>query len=290
MHKYLIILRCGDKSLHRQWFDGGVSPDFDLILSYFGNAENYSDKFATSIHRYKGSKWEGLNDFVSKNSELVSQYRYVWLPDDDILTDVSTINAFFKYVDRENFALAQPALDERSFFSHPVTLQNKSFSFRETNFVEVMVPCFSSEALRMVKDGFEHTKSGWGLDYLWPSQLSGLGRVGIVDRFAVFHTRPIGSAGHGMGASAKASEAVTPVTELHRTLRAFGLKISVKVRRARMSDDKKTLESGLLGNPLLYIYGAKGSLSVRREDFLGHARILKEYIPWIHLAHRHERA
>ncbi|MGF6296741.1 MULTISPECIES: hypothetical protein [Paraburkholderia] len=85
-----------------------------------------------------------------RNAELVLQYRYIWLPDDDILTDVQTLIEFFDYIERENFALAQPSLDQRSYFSHATTLQNRAFEFRETNFVEVMVPCFSSNALHAI--------------------------------------------------------------------------------------------------------------------------------------------
>ncbi|MBC8747233.1 hypothetical protein OKW43_001396 [Paraburkholderia sp. WC7.3g] len=275
MKKYLVVLRCGDRSLHPQWFSGGKTPSFDLMLSYYGNNENYADVFAKTIHRFKGTKWEGLHDFMLRNAQSISQYRYIWLPDDDILTDVQTLNEFFEYVDRENFALAQPSLDERSYFSHSTTLQNRAFEFRETNFVEVMVPCFSSNALHAIKDSFERTKTGWGLDYLWPKQVASLGKVGIVDRFAVFHTRPVASADHSMAWS-----------ELNQTLGQYGMRASIKVRRGRTRDAGKTYASGRLGNPTLFIHAVKGSHPVRRKNVIAYMGLLKEYLPWLHYTKR----
>jgi hypothetical protein len=285
MKKYLVVLRCGDKSLHPQWFDGTAKPNFDLVLSYYGKDESYADAFADSIHRFKGSKWEGLDDFMSNNAQLISQYRCVWFPDDDILTDVQTLNAFFEYVERENFALAQPSLDERSYFCHAATLQNKAFEFRETNFVEVMVPCFSASALAAIKDSFAGTKSGWGLDFFWPTQVASLGKVGIVDRFSVFHTRPVGSAGHGMGDGANAS----PYSELDQALMHYGLRASIKVLQGKRSNVPKTYASGRLGNPALFIHAVKGSLPARRKNLVAYMGLLKEHLPWLHYSKPNSR-
>jgi hypothetical protein len=282
MKKYLVVLRCGDSSLHPQWFSGGRTPSFDLMLSYYGKNENYADDFAKSIHRFKGSKWEGLNDFMLQNAQVVLQYRYIWLPDDDILTDVQTLNEFFEYVERENFALAQPSLDERSYFSHATTLQNRAFDFRETNFVEVMVPCFSSNALLAIKDSFEVTKTGWGLDFLWPKRVASLGKVGIIDRFSVFHTRPVGSAGHSMGDGSTTS----PWSELNQTLSQYGLRASIKVLRGKTSDAGKSYVSGRMGNPMLFIHAVKGSNPVRRKNIVTYMGLLKEYLPWLHYTKR----
>ncbi|EEA04194.1 hypothetical protein BH160DRAFT_0626 [Burkholderia sp. H160] len=275
MKKYLVVLRCGDNSLHPQWFSGGKTPSFDLMLSYYGKNENYADVFAKTIHRFKGSKWEGLNDLMSQNAQAIFHYRYIWLPDDDILTDVQTLNEFFEYVERENFALAQPSLDERSYFSHATTLQNKAFDFRETNFVEVMVPCFSSNALHAIKDSFGKTKTGWGLDFIWPKRVASLGKVGIIDRFSVLHTRPVGSADHSIAWS-----------ELNQTLAQYGVRASIKVLQGRTSDAGKTYASGRLGNPALFIHAVKGSHPVRRKNLITYMGLLKEYLPWLHYTKR----
>ncbi|MGF6605536.1 hypothetical protein OKW45_000436 [Paraburkholderia sp. WSM4175] len=261
--------------MHPQWFSGGKTPHFDLILSYYGKDKKFADDFAKTIHRFKGSKWEGLHDFMLRNAELVLQYRYIWLPDDDILTDVQTLNEFFDYVERENFALAQPSLDQRSYFSHATTLQNRAFEFRETNFVEVMVPCFSSNALHAIKDSFGWTSTGWGLDYLWPKQVAPLGKVGIVDRFAVLHTRPVASADHSMAWS-----------ELHQTLAQHGMRASIKVLRGRTRYIGKTYASGRLGNPMLFIHAVKGSHPARRKNLIAYLGLLKEYLPWLHYTKR----
>jgi len=278
MKDYLVILRCGDKSLHRDWYASGVEAGFDLALSYYGSDERFQDVRAQVVHRFKGSKWEGLSDFLRTHADLVSQYRYVWLPDDDLATDVSTIGAFFRYIEAEGFALAQPSLTTNSYYSYAATLQNKAFDYREMNFVEVMAPCFSKQALSRVADTFSLSKSGWGLDYVWPQKVKDLGRVGIVDRFAVFHTRPIGSAGSGMGGAAKIA---TPQDELRETLNRYGLKMSVKIHRATLKDRAAILESGSQGNMSLFWHSLKGSAAPRRMNPRTHARLLKEHLPWL---------
>ncbi|WP_225936707.1 DUF707 domain-containing protein [Caballeronia sp. NK8] len=209
---------------------------------------------------------------------MISQYRYIWLPDDDILTMFKTLNGFFEYVDRENFALAQPSLDERSYFGHATTLQNKAFEFRETNFVEVMVPCFSSSALHAIIDSFKTTKSGWGLDFVWPTRVALLGKVGIIDRFSVFHTRPLGSAGHGTGEGAK----ISPWSELNQTLAQYGSRASIKVLQGRRSNMGKTYASGRMGNAIFFLHAVRGSHPVRRKNVATYLGLLKEYLPWLH--------
>jgi hypothetical protein len=56
--------------------------------------------------------------------------------------------------------LAQPALTKNSYFSHPLLLQVSNFIYRETNFVEVMAPCFSKIAFENVGEHFQRINQG----------------------------------------------------------------------------------------------------------------------------------
>jgi hypothetical protein len=78
-------------------------------------------------------------------------------------------------------------------------LQNTNFKYRETNFVEVMIPCFNQVAFLKILPTLSENISGWGLDHLWPKLLGNTAKVGIIDEVSIFHTRPIGVAGSGMG-------------------------------------------------------------------------------------------
>lgn len=215
--KNLIVIRCGDQSLHPQWI--GEQSNFDVALSYFGNECPYDLSNITYFHQFKGSKWEGLYDFFLNHQTLLLNYDYIWLPDDDLSTTSQNINYFFQLVEQYQFSLAQPALTHNSYFSHAILLQVQGFIYRNTNFVEVMAPCFSREAFLQCWQTFSENKSGWGLDALWPNLLKNK-NIGVIDITPIFHTRPVGIAGHGMG-----NDKDSPQYEYHQLCKKYNLKM-----------------------------------------------------------------
>lgn len=51
----LVVLRCGDKSLHPNWVN--VNANFDVVLSYFGDNITYDLIHIKYVHHFKGLKW-----------------------------------------------------------------------------------------------------------------------------------------------------------------------------------------------------------------------------------------
>ena len=207
--KGLVVIRCGDASLHPEYVNQHAV--FDVVLSYFGNDLPYDLTHIQYVHYCKGSKWEGLNAFFQANPSIWQAYDYIWLPDDDLSSDVANINQFLQIAAQERFDLAQPGLTHNSYWSFLITRQVKGLRYRVSNFVEVMAPLFSRSAFAVCVDTFAENKSGFGLDFLWRTLLKGR-KIGIIDQTPVFHTRPVGSAGNGMGAQ-KAGNVVTPRDE-----------------------------------------------------------------------------
>lgn len=193
--KNLVVLRCGDTSLHQEWVN--EKSQFDVVLSYYGDNNPYDLTHIHYFHAYKGSKWQGLYDFFLNHQAIWQDYDYIWLPDDDLSTSAENLNEFFTCVDRYRFDLAQPALTPDSYYSHIFLLQNPGFIYRENNFVEIMAPCFSKRAFLQCWQSFAENKSGWGLEFLWRKLIGKEAKIGIIDKTPIFHTRPVGSAGHG---------------------------------------------------------------------------------------------
>lgn len=195
---YLIVVRAGDTSLHPQWL-AGPHRNWDIAVSYYGNhPERYKDQF-DYFHACKGSKWQGIADFIANNQDLLSRYRYVWFPDDDLLTTAENINMFFALCDKFGFTVAQPALTPYSYFSWGITLQQEAVDFRITNFVEIMAPCFAMQHFDRFAPSFSYNSSGWGLEWVWlktANEIAGAS-MAIVDRTPIHHTRPVGAAAHG---------------------------------------------------------------------------------------------
>ena len=215
--RHLVLLRAGDQSLHPTWYGKG-ERSWDLALSYFGDQVDPYPQHHDFLHRFKGSKWQGIADFVRRYPDLLARYERIWLPDDDLLATQSAINLLFDASGAYGLSLTQPALRFYSHVSWGVTLQHPWAHARETNFVEVMAPCFDRAAWQAMSDTFSENSSGWGLEWLWLARARAQGlRLGVIDEAAVFHTRPVGSAGHGGGLG-------SPIQEMKDLLQRHGLR------------------------------------------------------------------
>lgn len=193
----LVVVRCGDNSLHPGWL--GENRTWDLAVSYFGSDAEREFSGADYVHRFKGGKWDGLFDFFRQNPQTLDAYDYFWLPDDDIAATPETVEKLFQTIAENKFELAQPGLSHGSYSSHLVVLSNPAFQYRLVNFVELMVPVLSRSLLREVLPLFAQTRSGFGVDFVWQRFVSDpLTKVAIIDEAAVTHTRPAGGALHTM--------------------------------------------------------------------------------------------
>ena len=189
MKPYLAIFRTGANSLHPHAVARLEQQNFDYALSHYGDNVPPSAG-AVFVHRQAGAKWPGLLETIKKHADLISRYRYVWLPDDDLMCTPETVSRMFAVCEDLKLELAQPALTLDSYFTHVATLQHKRFQVRFTNFVEIMAPVLSAQLLVRAVPTMVGNLSGWGLDSLWP-RMVGLGKVAIIDSTPIRHTRPI---------------------------------------------------------------------------------------------------
>lgn len=217
-NRFLVICRAGDHSLHPQWLAPVAEKNFDLWIDYYGNEHN---KYLNDCDRYseaKGPKWARIHELIEELQDKVFEYDAVWFPDDDLSADGTTINRMFQCFTEYELSLAQPALTKDSYYSHWITLRNSGLTLRYTNFVEIMAPLFSRDALKSCWPTFNRNFTGWGLDYIWPTILSGK-KIAIMDKTPIWHTRPIGG-----GDLYKASQ-VDSWQELEQTIDAYNIKL-----------------------------------------------------------------
>jgi hypothetical protein len=216
----LVIVRAGDASLHEQWLAGPHARTWDLVVSYFGDdPDRYRGDEVTRLDM-KGAKWPGLHRAITVDlAEVIDRYDFVWLPDDDLAADTASIDALFEYCARHRLSLAQPALTEDSYFTHEITLVDRRFELRYTNFVEIMAPCFSRHFLTRCVPTFVGTHSGWGLDNHWPRMTSDRSSVAVIDAVTVRHTRPVG----GPNGAAVRAAGTDPMREFREYVAAHGL-------------------------------------------------------------------
>ncbi|NLH83742.1 MAG: DUF707 domain-containing protein [Phyllobacteriaceae bacterium] len=215
----LVILRAGTGSLHPTWTDDldDADRDWDLCISWYDAAEPDPEmpcEYLTVQREVR--KLAAVRDIFAHRPDF-ADYRRIWLPDDDLAVSRRAINRLFAICRRNHLDLAQPALDEASHVSHAVTRRDPRFALRFTNFVEVMCPVFSAEALTACLDTFPTTLTSWGLDVVWPSLVGAGGtRIAIVDAVTVTHTRPVGG-GYDMSSA---------FGEMNALLAAWGKKLA----------------------------------------------------------------
>jgi hypothetical protein len=198
---YLALFRAGRQSLHPHAVARLADQNFDYALSWYGDEPPAEAADAVFVHMQDGAKWQGLEQTLTAHWATISQYRYVWLPDDDLLVEPETVSRMFSICDDLQLDLAQPALTPDSYYTHLITLQHSRFQLRFTNFIEIMAPVASIATLRQILPTLARQISGFGMDTLWP-RFSRVGKVAILDDTPVKHTRPVGGPNYKFNAEA----------------------------------------------------------------------------------------
>lgn len=191
--QHLIVARVGRNSLHPRWLADGDRRNWDLHLCPFEPLDESAGAGCTSSELIVGPKWAGLAALLNQWRGW-QDYDYIWLPDDDLLTQADNIDRFFATATALRWDLCAPALDEGSYYAHYSTLRNQRSTARRTGFVEIMAPCFSRDALARLLPtlALSSTGWGWGLDSVWPKLLD-YQNMGVIDATPVCHTRPVGA-------------------------------------------------------------------------------------------------
>lgn len=191
LRKYCVLSAVGQKSLHREWIQEEVN--FDLHLIIYDNSYNKFYNDTNYISYQKGYKFKLVHDYLQKHPEYLEHYECFFVPDDDISIDPVNISKLFGIMEEYQLEIAQPALSD-SYYTYEHTIKQKGVILRQTNFVEMMAPCFSRNALKKVLFTFNENISGWGIEFHW-SKLIGFSGVemAVVDDVYCVHTRPIQS-------------------------------------------------------------------------------------------------
>ncbi|MES0883014.1 hypothetical protein [Roseibium sp. SCP14] len=188
--KVFILIRTDKKSDTSNWAeDDSLRRISDYRYSLYGDISNVRD--IPSLHYFSGGKWTGIYDFFYDNPNYINKYEYFWFPDDDIETTPAVAGQFLDTVVEKNFKLAQPALKPDSYYADRMTIVNPSFSFRNTNFVELMMPIMHRDIVRRLLPLFKDRHAALGLDFFW-HQLTDdpANEVAIVDATPMGHYRP----------------------------------------------------------------------------------------------------
>jgi len=187
---FLVIVRTGDHSLHKNWMRKDAPRQWDLLVDYYGRKPDYTDAFADFVNLGGITKFPSVKAIDEANPGFLRGYRAICFLDDDIDLAFGDIDRLFEVFMRRGLWLAQPSLTHDSYHTHQIVLHSPLFELRYTNFVEIMAPVMSQNAFAACIETFDQSISGFGLDLVWPALLGApRDRIAIIDSVRVRHSK-----------------------------------------------------------------------------------------------------
>lgn len=182
----LIISPIGDDSVHASWLVDRPARSFDVFLIYYGKQEGFGREDADHYLCRQGFKWELLDHVARQHADILANYDRIWCPDCDIRTDTDHVNRLFELFENYDLQLAQPAISAGEV-SFKFLCQRPGVVLRYSPYVELMCPLFTHDALFHVLPTFLESRSGWGVDWLWPRYFAPR-QMAVIDAVGVEHT------------------------------------------------------------------------------------------------------
>lgn len=196
--KYLAICCASDNSLHTHFTN---NDKFDTLVIHYGDDDTKADKYkeeCTFFARRKGIKfnlvWSVINDGISGlTKDMLFEYDYIFLVDDDILTNADDIYEIFSQMQIQGIDLAQAALSKDSCITWKILKQDGNGQ-RRLNTVEIMMPFFSKRLFVEQYKFWEYLHTGFYLDtYVWNKIISdNQWKCVVFDNIPMKHTRKLG--------------------------------------------------------------------------------------------------
>jgi hypothetical protein len=220
----LLITTIGEYNHLSAWTNDKRNYDIALLnYDYSFTIQDSLDVDCIWFDSYPTFKFPGIAEMFQDEPRLL-RYNYFWMPDEDILLPTKDINTLFDKMRTLNLSLAQPSIEksDTSFPSWEIFTHKPDLDIIHTNFVEVMCPLFSRDALGKCLETFPKSKSGWGLDLVWPKLIGDNGsNIAILNSVVAKHTRPIKG---GDIYEALESKRISPSSEKRRLMVEYGVK------------------------------------------------------------------
>lgn len=205
--EHLMIVMAGDKSVHENNIKG--NRNFDVWVVYYGNDDDVARRYSETADRFwraKGMKVELLRDIIVRDLHFRQNfdftcYKYVFMPDDDIIFDgVDAVNAFLDACTATGADCAQPAISN-NYWSHVSTQKVDQIAAHSVNWIEIMMPAYRSDlfqnAFIPVVHQLDFLVSGFGIEIMVQKLCETHRRRPtknlILDSHAVVHSRPVGT-------------------------------------------------------------------------------------------------
>lgn len=126
--------------------------------------EEYSYDFGIDK---KGFKWPLAQEFIRDNQHsLMNDYEYIGVWDDDIQTDIESVNHALVMAYNVGAKMFQLALEDGSDAWYDCLKHDPKKSFTLTNFIEIMCPVYHTSLIPKMLEFWDMCplNTGWGFD------------------------------------------------------------------------------------------------------------------------------
>lgn len=162
------VLTCDFYDSENHWRYNKPHRNYNTVVCNYKTDGFEPDENTYDVKYYDtGYKWQIVNRFL-QNFDY-SDYEYVGFFDDDVITDIQSLNRAFEIAKENDFKLFQMSMKSGSESSHSILSQDTSLYYSRTNFVEGMGCIFHSSLIPILLDFWtlHECKTGWGLDIVF---------------------------------------------------------------------------------------------------------------------------
>jgi hypothetical protein len=163
-------LPSGGKYAENHWrrTDRGHREYETVIVNYEHESGFKPEEYSyDSILEERGYKWPLSLKYLKSNCDnLMSNYEYIGIWDDDVQTDIESLNHAIIMAHNLNAKIWQLSLSKESETRWEFLKNNPELAFSFTNFAEIMCPVYHTSLIPMMIEFWEmyDFKMGWGFD------------------------------------------------------------------------------------------------------------------------------
>lgn len=176
MKKSLIFLPVGRElnshpayDFENHWRLKKENRNYEVVLCPYKDFIPELNTYDLLLDKKLGMKWILCKWFLENFN--YHDYEYIGFFDDDIITDIQSVNKSLEIAKQNDLKIFQLSLSLGSKISHPVLLQKPLLSYSLTTYTECMCPFYHISIIDKIREILDYCSSsehwrgtGWGFD------------------------------------------------------------------------------------------------------------------------------
>lgn len=182
-----------DKENHFRYTDK-LDRNYEILVLQYSDFEPEKNTY-DNIIRGSGFKWQLVKKLFNTypNGFNYKKYDYIGFWDDDLITDIQSVNESLNIAIQNDLKIFQLSVTEDSDMFYPILKNKSGIKYTKTNFNEVMAPFIHSSLIPICIELWNQYDifSGWGFDKI----LCDLTRIdaAVIHQYQMYHPKRVSS-------------------------------------------------------------------------------------------------